>query len=138
MAHVARKLDRALVGAGIPIAGVSIGRVSDRATWRATFAPGATEKHRTEAAAIIGRFDPDAPDVVAADNAVTVTGQITPHVLAFHLFWFRETHGRDPSQAERGADMKALVAAFRDANAPGATGPPLVVAPTTPPVRVAP
>lgn len=47
----------ALKAAGIPIAGVSIGREDDRDTWRIDFAPGATPAEQAAAAQILSGFD---------------------------------------------------------------------------------
>lgn len=50
----------AQIGAVAPIAGVSIGRWDDKATWRIDFAPEATAEQRGAAAVTLGAFDPDA------------------------------------------------------------------------------
>jgi hypothetical protein len=57
----AAKLDAALKSAGIPIEGISIGRWSDKATWRVDFAVEPTKEQRDAAQAVIDAFNPDAP-----------------------------------------------------------------------------
>lgn len=54
---LAAGLTRALVRAGIPMVGVSIGRDADRETWRCHFADGATAKHHADAAAILAGYE---------------------------------------------------------------------------------
>lgn len=52
-------LDWALRVAGVPIDGVRIGRVNDKATWLVWFTNAATPAHRAAAQAVIGAFDAD-------------------------------------------------------------------------------
>ena len=56
-------LDLKMQAAGIPIEGVSVGKKSDRSTWRVDFKATATQAHRDQAAAIIAAFNP-ATDLV--------------------------------------------------------------------------
>lgn len=61
---LAAGLTLALVRAGIPVVGVSIGRETDRATWIVFYAVTATDAQRTAGAALVATYD------VAADAAL--------------------------------------------------------------------
>lgn len=57
-----------------PIAGVSIGQIGDKSTWRVDYTPEATAQQRTDAAAIVAAFDPVAHEnAEAAIEAQTAT-----------------------------------------------------------------
>lgn len=56
--ELAAGLDRALRRAGIPIIGVKIRVIADRAQWVIEYAPEATFEHRTAGAAIVASYDP--------------------------------------------------------------------------------
>lgn len=68
MATIAGILDRALRTAAIPIDGVSIGVLADRATWRVDYQPTATLAHRTTATAIIAALAVDSGALAAEDQ----------------------------------------------------------------------
>lgn len=74
MLNLAAQVDLALRAAGLPILGVSIGNRTDKTTWRVDFTPEATDKQRTEAAALISAFEP-AVDVELAP--ITLEGVLT-------------------------------------------------------------
>lgn len=59
----ASTVHRKLVAAGVPIVGVSIGRVQDKSTWRVDFAPEATQADRDTAGKVLTALDLNAPDV---------------------------------------------------------------------------
>lgn len=59
MITLAAALEKA-ISAVCPIAGVSIGRADDKATWHANYMVGATDDERAAAAAVIAAFDPAA------------------------------------------------------------------------------
>lgn len=67
--ELAAGLDQALRRAGIPIAGVSIGSLTDRSTWRVLYAPIATDQQRTDGAALVASYDL-ATDTVGSDADV--------------------------------------------------------------------
>lgn len=67
MASLAGRLDRALKAAGVPIEGVSIGRVGDKGTW--TVHPSALQ---AQAQPIIDAFDPDDPAFAHAEAEAQV------------------------------------------------------------------
>jgi enoyl-CoA hydratase/carnithine racemase len=64
---LAHLLDRALKQAGLPIAGVTIGRHDNRSTWRVQFAGTPTKADIAKAQALIDRFD-EADERKAAHN----------------------------------------------------------------------
>lgn len=66
MADVAALLDATLRSQGIPILGVSIGVIADRATWVVQYADTATAAQQTSGETIRATFDANAPAVVAA------------------------------------------------------------------------
>lgn len=55
---IAGDIDKALRAAGVPIVGVSVGRATDKATWRVDFAADATSAQRAAAQAVLDAFDP--------------------------------------------------------------------------------
>jgi len=66
MNHVAIKTHEMLEENGIPITGVSIGKVDDKKTWRVDFMDEATLVHHVQAQQLIDAFDPDAvPDPIS-------------------------------------------------------------------------
>ena len=58
MRNVAHQLDAACKRQGLPIVGVSIGRVGDRQTWRINYLPEATEAEQAEGQRLIDAYDP--------------------------------------------------------------------------------
>lgn len=58
------------IAAVCPIAGISIGTESDKATWKIDFHPEATDAQKAAAQAVVAAFDPAAR--VAADQAKVV------------------------------------------------------------------
>jgi hypothetical protein len=66
---VSMYLDQAIRSAGIPITGVSVGRVEDRSTWRVAFEARATEAQRTQAQQIVETFTLPTPDQLQTDAA---------------------------------------------------------------------
>lgn len=90
------------ISAVCPVAGVSIGRIDDKATWRIDFADAATTQQRASAAAVVSAFDvtaaqqqdalrdqrriADAQELQDArlDNAITALIDATP---AQRLTW---------------------------------------------------
>lgn len=73
-----------LKGAGLPVVGVAVGRVSDKATWRVDFMESATDADRTAANAIVAAFDINAPTVPPsvkmwqAKAALAAVGKLDP------------------------------------------------------------
>jgi hypothetical protein len=63
-------LTRALVRAGIPVFGVSIGDPSDRATWHIDYDYQATPEQRTAGDALMATYDLEADTVVLDEIAV--------------------------------------------------------------------
>ena len=57
---VASGLTRALIRAGIPVVGVSIGSIDDRATWRVTYGDGVTGEQMAIGDELIHTYDPSA------------------------------------------------------------------------------
>lgn len=55
---VAASLTRALTRLGIPVYGVSIGDLGDRATWRVQYRPAATAQQRIDGDALALTYDP--------------------------------------------------------------------------------
>lgn len=68
MAGVAGIVDRALRTAGVPIVGVSIGNLADRATWIVIFDPAATAGQRSTAATVLASVAIDAPAQASDDE----------------------------------------------------------------------
>lgn len=66
---LAAGLTRACERVGIPILGVSIGRESDRVTWRVHFKPDATAQQKAQAAAIVEGYDVAADTTLRAELA---------------------------------------------------------------------
>jgi hypothetical protein len=66
MADIASLLDQTLRAAGVPIVGVSIGVVNDRATWVVQYADTATAAQQTQGESIRATFDATAPAVTSA------------------------------------------------------------------------
>lgn len=66
MTDTAALLDLTLRAAGIPIIGVSIGIVNDRATWLVQYADTATDPQKAQGESIRATFDVNAPAVTAA------------------------------------------------------------------------
>jgi hypothetical protein len=66
MADLAALLDQTLRAAGIPIVGVSIGVVNDRATWQVQYDAAATDAQKTQGESIRATFDATAPAVTSA------------------------------------------------------------------------
>lgn len=54
---VVAALDQALRSAGVPITGVSVGRVTDKDTWRVDFSDTATAENRDTARVLIAAYD---------------------------------------------------------------------------------
>lgn len=57
------ELLHAAITAVAPIDGVSIGARADKATWRVSFRPEATDEQKAAAASVVAAFDLDAPTV---------------------------------------------------------------------------
>lgn len=72
---LAAGLTRALERSGIPITGVSIGRESDRASWRVDFTGAATAKHKTDAGALCECYELATDTALAAEQAERVLAQ---------------------------------------------------------------
>ena len=115
--NVARQLHRALEAAGLPILGVSIGQLDDKATWKVHYQPSASAAQRAQGAQVVTSFDASSSEVKSADEAERVAAVVTPALRAFYLFWFRKTNGRDPSPSERATDLVALRQAYSDVEA---------------------
>src|SRR3990167_5869359 len=105
---VAGPLSRALRAAGIPIVSVSIGDVTNKATWRVQ-----PPELQPQAQPIIDAFDPSAPAILAAELD-TEARQMPRHVRAWMLFYLRDKLGRNPTQTERQAARDALIQAYKD------------------------
>ena len=67
MGQVPELLDRALKAQGIPIDGVSLGTVADRATWTVHYRPEATKAQRETAEHALQAFDLTTVATVAAE-----------------------------------------------------------------------
>ena len=66
MNHVAIKTHEMLEENGIPIYGISIGKVNDKSTWRVDFTDSASLAQRSQAQQLIDSFDPNTvPDPVS-------------------------------------------------------------------------
>ena len=66
MNYIAAKTHQMLEENGIPICGVSIGKVDDKKTWRVDFTDSASLAQRSQAQQLIDSFDPDTvPDPVS-------------------------------------------------------------------------
>jgi hypothetical protein len=74
-------LDQTLRAQGIPIAGVSIGTLADRATWKVQYDASATAQQKTDGAALVATFDPAAPAVVTAQQDREAMGDVDQKVL---------------------------------------------------------
>ena len=57
-AEISTILTERLRDAGLPVAGISMGRHDDRTTWRIDFIPGATQQQKADTRAIVDAFDP--------------------------------------------------------------------------------
>lgn len=80
---IAARLDLALRAAGIPIIGVSIGDEADRATWRIQFELRATAQQRTDGAALVATFDPNAAALLTSEREQRIAAESRRHdVLA--------------------------------------------------------
>ena len=70
---IASQLHSALEDAGLPVMSVSIGKVSDRSTWKASL-EGATTEQRARAVSVIANFDMQAAkDADAAQSVLSIT-----------------------------------------------------------------
>jgi hypothetical protein len=67
MADIASLLDQTLRAAGVPIIGVSIGVIADRATWQVQYDPSASGAQQAQGESIRATFDVNAPAVVNAE-----------------------------------------------------------------------
>lgn len=76
--NIAKRLDRALRAAGIPIVGVSIGTDADRASWIVHFGPGVTAAQQTQAATLLAGLTLDE----TAEDRLDAQGQIEAMPLA--------------------------------------------------------
>lgn len=96
---LAHGLTRALERAGIPVYGVSCGRLSDRASWTVQYRPEATSQHKADAAGIVAGYelatDTALPDEQAAEQIDNLKA-IKAAVLC--ALWGRL--GRQPTGAE--------------------------------------
>lgn len=93
---IAGRLDAALRAAGIPIRGVSIGDPDDRATWVIHYAPEATREQIAAGAALLARFDPNAVELVEAEQAAEMRALAdTLMIKAFYRFHIYSTVGPD-------------------------------------------
>jgi hypothetical protein len=86
---VADRLTRALVAAGIPVLGVTVGAEADRATWVIQYAPTATTAQIAAGDALLTTFDPNAPSVLDAerdDRAQQLEGGLVVQAVARALW----------------------------------------------------
>lgn len=68
------------VSAVCPVDGVSVGRWTDRASWRVDFAPGTTQAQKDAAARVLATFDPSdmPPDAPAVNSeAAALLAKVT-------------------------------------------------------------
>lgn len=72
---VAMGLDRALRAAAVPIVGVRIGRLDDRATWAVEYLPAATAPERATGEALRLSFDPLSQAAIDAEAAARAVSQ---------------------------------------------------------------
>lgn len=61
MLQVATQLDQALRAAGLPLVGVSLGRLADKTTWRVDLEPTATDLQQRQASQLVAAFVPLPP-----------------------------------------------------------------------------
>lgn len=89
MADVATLLDQTLRAAGVPIVGVSIGVVNDRATWRVQYDPSANDAQQAQGESIRATFDATAPAVTSAqldrDAASAIGAKVIEALCALML-----------------------------------------------------
>lgn len=85
-------LDAAVRAAGVPLVSVQIGDPTDRRTWRARLAPGATATQQQTADAEIAAFDLStyAARVAAQESDTLATQKL---VMALVAYLYRVTHG---------------------------------------------
>lgn len=84
---LAAALDRALRTANVPIVGVTIGVESDRATWKARYAAGATAPQVATGDALIASFDPTDQTIALADQDADVKRAIDDERLIAAVVW---------------------------------------------------
>lgn len=82
MANVAARLDRAMRTAGVPITGVSVGDVDDKATW--TVQPSSAQG---QAKPVIEAFDLADVTMDAADQDVAIKGILDNERLISAVVW---------------------------------------------------
>ena len=130
MSNVAQRLNDALTAAGIPIFGVSVGRVDDKSSWRIDFADGATADQKTAAEQVVAAFDVKEPAshylvdksivvqrLIAANKINAAYAALTSNA-AYFARWFAPGHPNvyadDPDAltllAAIGADPKVILA----------------------------
>lgn len=102
-------VDRALRQAGIPIAGVSIGSLTDRTTWTAQYLPSATDAQKAQGAQILATLDPqDAPTVTAVKSDVS-TVRVSDELLRAIV---QGLHEAIPAPALTLAQLRARILAI--------------------------
>lgn len=82
MGMIAHRLDQALRAAGVPIAGVSIGRRDDITTWRVQ-----PPHLQAQAQPVIDAFDPDDPAYRRAELAAQATDALDRERLTSAVIW---------------------------------------------------
>lgn len=105
MDNVAARFHQALVSAGIPIIGVSIGDPSDRSTWRIVYTDAVTADAVSSGEALRLSFDPNAPEVVDAEKDTICNTEMTRALVKAMLIYhererFLDKNGVYPTAAE--------------------------------------
>lgn len=114
MVPLSELLTHALKEAGVPVLAVSVGRPTDRSTWRIDYPESASKDERVAGDALLATFDGAAPavqDALIEREAERLTDQIS--IRAFWVYWFIETHGREPDEKDRTDAVTKLAAVFK-------------------------
>ena len=102
MNNLAQQIYDTLLAQSIPIESISIGRRTDRATWRIDFAPSATDDQRAAAAALMAAFDPTQGHDENEQEAVA------KHAAPFIAHVESRVNAIDARRADLAADLALL------------------------------
>ena len=109
---LAHGLTRALERAGIPVVGVSCGRLSDRASWAVQYRPEATAQHKADAAGILAGYDLAADTALVDEQAAQqVDGMKAIKAAVICALWGRL--GRQPTGAEINAERTRFMNVYK-------------------------
>lgn len=106
---VAAYLDSQLRAAGIPIIGVSLTSIDDRAGWRVLYAPEATDDHRAQAETLLQTITVDAATLTSADEELRFQSD---KVIRALVIWCAQRFGITVVQARQ-----QLIAIYRSLSA---------------------